>query len=351
MKRVGFIFEKVVSHENLALAIENSARGKKHQRRVARVVANPEPHIAEIQKLLIEKAFIPAPYVEREIHDNSAGKKRTIFKPKYYPDQIIHWALIQQIQPIIMRGMYRYCCGSIPGRGTSDGQKAVRKWLDTDPRRTKYCLKMDVRKFYPSVSNYHLKQMFRRKIKCSNTLWLIDSIIDSADGLPIGNFTSQWFSNFYLEGLDHFIKQTLGVRYYIRYVDDLVLLGPNKRKLHKARREIEQYLLDIGLQLKNDWQLFPVKSRPIDFLGMRFYRTHTTLRRRTCLRIRRRAKRIGKKKRLSPADAAAIVSYWGWVKRTNSYKFYHTHVRPHVTIQKARRVISHHARLRHHSAG
>jgi hypothetical protein len=240
--------------------------------------------------------------------------------------------------------MYGYNCGSVPGRGTAYGQKGLRHWLDTDHKNTKYCLKMDISKFYPSVDNEVLKRMFRRKIKDVNCLWLIDVIIDSNNGLPIGNYTSQWFANFFLEGLDHFIKEKLGVKYYVRYVDDLVLLGPNKKKLHKARREISSYLESINLRLKDNWQVFRVNDRGIDFLGFRFFRNKTILRKRNALRIRRRLSKIRKKGRLNYKDACALISYWGWIKRSNSFNFYNKHVKPIVSVGKAKKVVSDYAR-------
>lgn len=349
MKRVGFLYDQITDETNIRVAIQNSSKGKRRQKRIQRVMNEPDRHIRAIRRMLINKTYVPSPYIERTIHDNSAGKQRTIHKPRYYPDQIIHWALMQVIQPIIMRGMYRYCCGSVPGRGTADGQRTLRRWLDRDYKGTRWCLKMDIRKFYPSVDNETLKSMFRRKIKCQSTLWLIDSIIDSADGLPIGNFTSQWFSNFYLEGLDHHVKQQLRVPYYIRYVDDLVLLGPNKRKLHRAKRDVDDYLAGIHLSIKGNWQVFRPNDRAIDFLGLRFYRTHTSLRKRNALRIRRRVRRIAKKGHLSYRDAAAVISYWGWIKRSDSYEFYHEHIKPCVTIKQARKAVSVYDRLRNHS--
>lgn len=318
--------------------------GKRNQHRVRRVINNIDFYAEQIQRLLKNKEYIPSPYKEKKIYDGAAKKERIICKPRFYPDQIIHWALMLQIEPIIMRGMYEYNCGSVPGRGTALGQKMLRRWLDQDYKNTKYCLKIDILKFYPSVDNEILKQRFRRKIKDKDCLWLIDTIIDSAQGLPIGNYTSQWFSNFYLEDLDHFIKEKLGVKYYIRYVDDLVLLGANKKKLHRARIAIAEYLNEIHLRMKDNWQVFRVNSRPIDFLGFKFYRDRTTLRKRNALRIRRRIRKISKKDCLNYRDACAIISYWGWIKRSDSYLFYHKHVKPYVCINKARKVISNYVR-------
>ena len=314
--------------------------GKRHQQRVKRVVENIDVAAAKIREMLLNKTYAPSPYIVKTIRDGANKKERTIHKPRFYPDQIIHWALMLQVEPIIMRGMYAYNCGSVPGRGTSFGQKAVRRWLDADYKGTKYCLKMDISKFYPSVDNEVLKGMFRRKIKDADCLWLIDTIVDSSRGLPIGNFTSQWFANFYLEGLDHHIKERLGIKYYVRYVDDLVLLGPNKKKLHRTRAAIADYLSTIKLELKGNWQVFRVNSRAVDFLGFRFFRNKTILRKRNALRIKRRFRKISKKRWMSYKDACAVISYWGWIKRSDSYLLYTGTLRPLVNVNKARKAVS-----------
>lgn len=253
MKRTGYFYDNICSRDNIKQAIIKSSLGKRDHTQVKKVMGSVDDVVSSILGILWDQSYKPSPYIIKTIHDGANQKERTIHKPAYYPDQIIHWALMLQIQPVITRGMYRYTCGSIPGRGTSYGQKTLRKWLDTDKRNTKYCLKMDISKFYPSVNNEILKAMFRWKIKDEKCLWLIDTIIDSSKGLPIGNYTSQWFSNFFLEGLDHYIKEILGIKYYIRYVDDLVLLGPNKKKLHKARIAISEYLNGIDLKMKGNW--------------------------------------------------------------------------------------------------
>jgi RNA-directed DNA polymerase len=344
LKRMGHIYERVYALDNIKQAVMSASLGKRNQNRVKRVIDNIDIVAKRIQEMLVNKTYEPSPYIVKTIYDGANKKERNIYKPRFYPDQIIHWSLMLQLQPILMRGMYEYNCGSIPGRGTSYGQKTLRKWLDTDYKNTKYCLKMDVSKFYPSVDNEILKQMFRRKVKDRHCLWLISTIIDSSDGLPIGNYTSQWFANFFLQGLDHFIKEKLGVKYYIRYVDDLVLLGPNKKKLHRARKEIAKYLTGINLKLKGNWQVFKVNCRDIDFLGFRFFRDKTILRKRNALRIRRRFKKISKKKVMSYRDACAVISYWGWIKRSDSYNFYNNHVKPMVSVNAAKKVVREYAR-------
>lgn len=346
MKRVGHIFERVCDLENLRTAILNSSRGKRNQKRVARILANSDAYASSLREMLLTHRYEPSPYVIKTIYDGASRKARTIHKPRYWPDQVIHWALMQQLQASIMKGMYAYNCGSVPGRGTSYGQKTLRRWLDRDYKGTKYCLKLDIAQFYPSVDNRILKAMFRRRIKDPHCLWLIDAIVDSAAGLPIGNYTSQWFANFFLQGLDHYIKERLGVRYYVRYVDDLVLLGPNKKKLHAIRKGIADYLAQIDLRLKDNWQLFRVSDRAIDFLGFRFFRAKTILRKRNALRIRRRLRKIAAKGNLGYRDACAVLSYWGWIKHSDSYRFYHKHIKPLVCVNQARKVVSAHGRLR-----
>jgi hypothetical protein len=349
MKRIGYIYENIYDIDNIKEAIYKASEEKREHEHVKQVLSNIEHYAYRVHLLIKNKEYVPTKPKIKTIQDTSNGKVRVIYQPNFFPDQIIHWSLMLQIQPIIMRGMYAYSCGSVPNRGTTYAQDTIRKWLDNDIRNTKYCLKMDIKKFYPSISNELLKRMFERKIKDKDCLWLINTIIDHNDGQPIGFYTSQWFANFFLEGMDHYIKEKLGVKYYVRYVDDLVLFGSNKRKLHRVRKEVDRYTKGIELKIKDNWQVFRVDKRDLDFLGVRFYRNKTTLRSRNALRIRRRVKKIKKKGYLNDKDAAAILSYWGWIKRTDSYSFYHKYVKPVVPIHLARKVVSINAKIRNYN--
>ena len=345
MKRIGYIYGKICDLENIKAAIMRSSMGKRDKKFVQYVIENIGSCSLKVQKMLVDKSYIPSPYTIKTIQDESSNKERTIFKPRYFPDQIIHWALMLQLHDLFMHGMYKYTCGSVPKRGTSYGQKIIRKWLDNDYEGTKYCLKMDISKFYPSINGELLKTMLRRHIKDVDCLWLLGQIIDSNKlGLPIGNYTSQWLSNFFLQGLDHHIKEKLCVKYYIRYVDDLVILGGNKCRLHQIRKLIDEYLTTLKLKMKQDWQIFPVSNRAIDFLGLRFFRDKTILRKRNALRIRRRMAKISKKKIITRQDACAVVSYWGWIKRCDSFNFYNKYVKPKIDIAFAKNIISTYAK-------
>jgi hypothetical protein len=127
-------------------------------------------------------------------------------------------------------------------------------------------------------------------------------------------------------------------------VDDLVLLGSNKKELHKVKLAIDKYLQSIHLTMKQDWQVFLINTRAIDFLGFRFFQDKTILRKRIALRIRRRITKISRKSELNYVDACAVVSYWGWIKRSNSYNFYNRYVKPKISIEKAKRRISYYAK-------
>jgi retron-type reverse transcriptase len=305
------------------------------------VLENIDYYAKELQDMLVSKTYSPSPYIEEILKDGNSKKERLIYKPKFYPDQCIHWALMQVIEGPLSKGMYQYTCGSIPKRGTHYARKYVKRCINRDPKHTKYVLQIDISKFYPSIDHDCLKKMLRDRFKDPDALWLLDSIIDSAEtGLPIGNYTSQWLANFYLQNFDHYIKQKLGVKHYVRYMDDCVFMGNNKKKLHIVRLAIKEFLLSIGLKLKHNWQVYRLDCRPLDFVGFRFFRTHILMRKRNALRIRRRVSKMHKKGYYAYRDCAALVSYFGWLKYSNSYNFYKKNVGPYVDINKMKEVIS-----------
>lgn len=347
MKRTGFLYEKIIDKNNILLAIYNASKRKRNRPDVKRVLNDVDKHVDKIHKYLTDDNFELSPFLIQTIVDNSSGKIRTIQKPKFFPDQCIHWTIMQIVEPILNKGMDYYCCASVKGRGGKRGQAAVKKWLKNDPRNTKYTLQLDVSKFYPSVDQDILIKLLWRKIKDKRCMSLLIKIIRSNDkGLPLGNYSSPIFANFYLQGLDHFAKEKLGVKYMVRYMDDIVIFGPNKKKLHKARKAIDSYLKQLKLTIKGNWQVFKTNSRPIDFLGYRFYRDHVTMRRRNALRIKRRVKKIYRKDKLNFKDASAIVSYLGWIYHSDSRYFYKKHLKPFINIKKMKGVIRNESRKR-----
>ena len=334
MKRYGNIYEKICDIDNIKLAIRKASKGKRQRRSVRRALNNIDETAESIKMLLETGSFKPSPYRQFTVRDNSSRKEREVFCPKFYPDQIVHWAIMLQIQPIMECGMYAHSCASRTGKGAHYGKRYIRKWLDNDRKNMKYCLKLDIRKFYPSVDHGALKETLRMKFKDEKLLDVLGVIIDSAEGLPIGNYTSQWFANFILTPLDHYIGTLEGVSHRMRYMDDIVVFSNSKKKLHEVRKQIELFIKPLKLELKGNWQVFKVKSRGIDFLGFRFFFDKTILRRRTALRMRRAVKRAYKSPHPTYRQCAGVLSRIGLLKHTDTYYFSVKYIKPYLKIKK-----------------
>jgi retron-type reverse transcriptase len=213
------------------------------------------------------------------------------------------------LEPVFVANFTADTYSCIKNRGIhAAARKVIAALRDQD--NTRYCLKLDVKKFYPTIDHDVLKEMLRRKFKDIQLLNLLDEIIDSAEGLPIGNYLSQYFANFYLSGLDHWLKEEKRIQYYFRYADDLVILSGSKEQLHTLRFEIDQYLTSIKLQMKGNYQVFPIEARGLDFVGYRFYHTHVLLRKSIKKNF---ARALARRK-----NSKVIASYNGWAKHCNS---------------------------------
>ena len=327
--------------EFIKKAIDKAAKGKRDRPHIAKVLKHVDDYALRLRDMIANNAVTLSPNTKCEIYDESCRKSRVITIPKFYPDQIIHWLLISVLQPIMERGMYRYCCGSVPNRGGIDAKAFVETAIK-DPKM-RYVVKLDISKFFDSVKPKILLDMFRRKIKDARLLDLIGKVLENGgDKLPIGYYTSQWFSNFYLEGLDHYVKEVLKIRYYVRYVDDMVLIDSNKRKLHKAILQMGDYLHKIGLKLKGNWQLWRLNSRPIDFVGYRFYGNKTLLRKRIYFRLCRRVRSVKKAHRATPRQAMSLLSLIGWLSHINARAWYKANVKPFAAKGRLRKIVSNH---------
>lgn len=280
---------------------------------------------------------------EYEVFDKFDGRKmRTLYKLPYYPDRIVQHALINVCGPIWERSMIRDTFQSLKGRGTSDARKRVQKAIKGN--NGLYALKFDISKFYPSVDNDILKSIVRKKIKCPNTLWLIDDIIDSEKGIPIGNYTSQFWGNLYLTPFDWWVVQKLKPRNYFRYCDDIVLIGNSSREMHELKKKCFSALKEkYNLEIKDNWQVFPIDKRFLDFCGYVFGPKCLKLRRSIVKNFKTKTKRIlGSHKRMMPAKIANCVgSYWGWCKHTQAKKLFRQRTLPiRDTIQESKQRIS-----------
>jgi RNA-directed DNA polymerase len=317
MKRYGNLYPKIYDMQNIELAHKNARSGKSHYTEVKKVDANPESHFSAIHEMLENKTFANSDYeVFRRVE---GGKEREIFKLPYFPDRIIHHAILQIVGPIWTKGLIADTYACIAERGIHKGVRRLKAAL-REKEETEYCLKCDVRKFYPSVDHVILKQIIRRKIKDKDLLWLLDTIIDSTAGIPIGNYLSQHFGNLYLSDFDHWMKEARRSKYYFRYCDDLVVLDSSKAHLHDLRADMTTYLSEnLRVELKQNWQVFPVAVRGIDFLGYRFFHGYTLLRKSIVQRVKQKILRIKKHWRnMQPINiVSSIMSYYGWMKHAN----------------------------------
>lgn len=313
--------------DNIREAHKNARRGKAHYKEVKMVDADPEKYFGIIQQQLKAKTYKTSQYTVFTRRDQ--GKERVIYRLPYFPDRIVHHCIMQVVEPIWSKVFIRDTYSSLKNRGVHDGVRRVHKALAIDHDGTKYCLKMDVKKFYPSINHVVLQRIIRNKIKDPDLLWILDEVIKSnPDGVPIGNYLSQYFGNLYLTGLDHWIKETLRCKHYFRYCDDLVILHEDKEFLHKARVEIEEKLKELKLTLKSNWQVFPVDVRGVDFLGYRFYKTHTLLRKRVAKQMVKRLTAVkNKADTMEPAKLiSCVMSYYGWQKHANAWNLFTKHM-------------------------
>ena len=327
MKRKNNLYNKIFHRQNILDAFNNSKKGKSKYKEVIKISQIPHLYINKIHNMLINKSYKTSEYkLDKRIE---RGKERIIYKLPYFPDRIIHHTLLQIIQPILEQTYIKDTYQSIKGRGVHKAKDRLEFFLK-DVENTKYCFKMDIKKYYPSIDNQILKKLIRKKIKCEDILYLIDEIIDSTKGLPIGNYTSQTFGNYYLSYFDHWIKEDLRIKYYIRYADDMVILHSNKSYLHEIKTKIEKYLEEeLHLKLKENWQIFPTRTRGIDFLGFRFFGTHTIIRKSIKKSFVKISNKI-KHKTITIKNIQSFMSYYGWIKASDSYNLLRTSINKQV---------------------
>lgn len=316
MKRIGHLYDKVISIENLELADKKARKGKLRNYGVVLHDRNREVNIQKLHEMLKTGTYKTSTY---DIFKIYKPKERDIYRLPYYPDRITHHAIMNVLEPIWVDIFTHDTYSCIKGRGIHLAVKKLKEVLKSDPKGTEYCLKMDIRKYYPSIDHQFLKEIIRRKIKDARLLSLLDEIISSSKGVPIGNYLSQYFANLYLAYFDHWLKEDKGVRYYFRYADDLVILSDDKAALHQLRIDISKYLRDkLKLEVKDNWQVFPVRARGIDFVGYVFFHTHTLLRKSIKQNFCRATIRLARRKANAKEFQIATASWWGWTKHCNS---------------------------------
>ncbi len=319
MKRHGRLFEKIVDPENIELAFSKAKRGKTWQDSVKEVEKDKAAKLEAIRRSLIEGTFTTSPYKIKIIHE---PKERQIFILPFYPDRIVQHAIMNIIVPIWDAMMIKDSYACRKNKGQHAGSKRCMQFV----RRNSWVCQFDISKFYPSVNHEKLMEIIKRKIKDARVLSLFRDIIDSIkseSNVPIGNYTSQWFGNLYLNELDQLVKSHYHVRDYLRYCDDFLIFGNDKADLKHLANEIEAFVRDELRMKLSKKELYPT-SHGVDFLGYRHFPSgKILLRKTTATRVKRRMKALPweiKHGRITKEQARGkLASAHGWLKHANAH--------------------------------
>ncbi|MFH0995523.1 MAG: reverse transcriptase domain-containing protein [Pseudomonadota bacterium] len=304
MKTYKHLYSEITDFENLRIAFKRAARGKRKKSDVAAFEFDLEANLVALQTDLMNKTYTPGPYINFRICDS----KPRLISAAPFRDRVVHHALCQVIEPIWERRFIHDTYACRIGKGTHAALDRATEFS----RRYPYVLKCDIEHFFPAMDHAVLYRQLARLIADPAVLSLCKKIIDSGArihageykptifpgddlfdflrprGLPIGNLTSQFWANVYLNPLDQFIKQELGCRAYLRYVDDTLHFADDKETLHRWRKRIIDFLAGLRLTLHaNEAVVFPVKTG-IPFLGWRVYPSHRRLKRRNGVAFQRR---------------------------------------------------------------
>jgi len=314
MKRFGNLYEKVYDLDNLYLAYSKARQGKGKTYGVIQFEKDLDNNIRLLQAELMEDRYKTSAYDIFTIYD---PKEREIYRLPFR-DRVVHHAIMNVLENIWTSIFISHTYSCIKGKGIHGALKHIKRDLK-DIEGTTYCLKMDIRKFYPSVDHDVLKGIIRKKIKDKRLINLLDDIINSAPGIPIGNYLSQFFANLYLSYFDHWLKEEKRIKYYYRYADDMVILDSEKEKLHCLLEEIKSYMGNIlNVKLKGNYQIFPADVRGIDFLGYVFYHNHIMMRKGIKKNFCRMVAKLNKKNMDPKEYKIRICSWLGWAKHCNS---------------------------------
>jgi retron-type reverse transcriptase len=339
MKRHGNLFASVCDFDNLLRAARKAEKGKRFRSSCRSFNLDLEKNLLSLQRELKDKIYRPGCYHHFKIYE----PKERVISAAPYRDRVVHHALVNVIEPIFDASMELDSYANRSNKGT---HKAVGRFTQF-ARKRNYVLKMDIVRYFPSLDHEILMAAIARKVKDNDILWLIEVILESGKqpinteclwyfpgddlftpwnrkrGLPIGNLTSQFFANVYLDSFDHHVKENLKCKFYIRYMDDFVIFDNSKILLGEIRQKVIEYLERLRLKVHlNKAQIWPV-AKGTDWLGYRVYPTHRLVRRSNVRKFRRRLKDLaeayaGGKIQLEQVNPM-MMSWIGHVQHADSY--------------------------------
>lgn len=322
MKRIGNLNDKIYALSNIKIADNNARQNTKSRFEVYEHDCNKDEENLQLAQALEDGTYRTSKYKIFKIYE---PKEREIFKLPYFPDRIAHHAIMNVLKPIWINTFIHQTYSSIEGRGIHILKDELWRTLVNYPEETSYCLKLDIRKFYPSIDHDILKEIISHKIKDQQTINILNEVIDSTDyvtpkvGVPIGNYLSQYFANVYLTEFDHTVKEQWKCKYYFRYADDIVILSNDKRWLHNVLIAIKIYFKHkLKLEVKPNYQVFPVEPRGIDFVGYVFRHDHIRLRKSIKKNLQNLVKKYQNDKITKQKFKKSLAAYKGWLQQCNA---------------------------------
>lgn len=322
------LYERIYDTKNLEESYKRTQSGNRKYRKEAIYFAmSKERKLRDLKKELKDKTYRPGSYIEFYVYE---PKKRLVHAP-HIRDKIVQFSI-----HTVLQGIYRsvfikdsYAC--LEEKGTHEAVHRIQhymrlaQWKYEEP----YIVKIDVRKFFYSINRDILKTIYRKKIPESEQdfLRILDMIVDSSPegerGLPLGNVTSQDFANIYLNEVDQFCKRYLGLKWYVRYMDDICIIVKDRETARNVLAKIRTYVKDhLDLELNEKTHIYPL-AQGINTLGFRIHTTHLEVRNSSKAAMKRRIKKIDEKVqsgRLTKKQAQQSVNAWlGHARHSNSY--------------------------------
>lgn len=308
-----FNLDEVANYGNAVIAYAKAARGKKGYRQVRKFDENRSENLHSLVADIRGGTYRTGNYILKTIQD--ARKAREIAKTEDFRDRVAQWMVCNYLVPQLTGGYFsEHSHAAIPGKGIHTALEEAVGYVNKFP----YVAKIDIRKFFPNINRWVLKSMCDEIFEADELRTIVQHIIDDAPktGVPIGNLLSQYLANIYLTPLDRWLEST-GTA-YVRYMDDLCIFAETADAARRMLREVEWYLQSrLFLSLKSNWQVFPIASRGLDFVGYRIWHGFIMLRKTTLAKFRRASfdiqKSFAKRGYLTESEQSTIWSYLGWL--------------------------------------
>lgn len=369
MKTYRNLLEQSLTPENVRKCMLDAAEGKFKRREVLRAFEHFDKTYDLVTKCARAPNYYPREDNKHVVIDGTNHKERTIEKPMFAPEQILHHMIVEPFKEVLLSGLYEQVYGCLPAtvKETEGGKyvvrkygphaaaQKIRKWVQVG--RKIYVAELDIHHAYDSVDLEILMGKLRKVIKDEAWLSLAERFVSGRThkekGLVLGHYTSPWFFNFYLKEFDHFAAGQEGIQ-YLRFADNLFLVGANKRKVHRAVDGITIYLRDcLKLELNRSAQVYrfeyvdrkgKTRGRAVNALGFVVHYNRMTLRKRLLKGIRKKAMRIKRKREPTWHDAAAMLSRLAWIRRTDTYGYYMRHIKPNIQTKDLKKKVRAHSR-------